>query len=392
MENCGSGLARARGFAAITTALSRILKLLRARKSDRLTEVNPWLTEVNPLHAGMNAWDSEGRHFVAVFAGKVYRSTDGGKTYDLVFTAPDNPDENRLLFVDSRDHIFSSCRGQTSGTKGRLYRSINHGDSFDEVFGKPIWNMDEDADGALYIGEYEYRPRVQGNARVFKSVDGGENWTDISPITAWDNQYHVHNVRVDPATGWLYCAIGDTFPTGLWRSKLKDGSDWVHKLDNARGDAHFIGIGFLNGGVYVSDDKKAGEVWKLPVSYAAYLQTNYTVVLKTGLVHNSYYLEKDLKGRLVVSFAPTNAGALFGGQPKGRVYTSEDGMTWTKILEVNSMPYNKWFNSKKVILSEWTLRDGTRKFRSKNDNLFTYINSNSLRLYKEKVVRAYAQN
>lgn len=212
------------------TTLSRISKLLHACKSDRLRVANPWSTENIPLHAGMNAWDSESRHFVSVFPGKVCRSLDGGKTYDLVFTAPDGPDESRLLFVDSRDYVFSSCRGQTCGTKGRLYRSTDHGNSFEEIFGKPIWNMDEDADGVLYVGEYEHLPKLQGNAKLHKSVDGGENWINISPPTAWDNLHHIHNVRVDPATGWLYCAVGDIdgragVSTGLWRSRLKDGSE-----------------------------------------------------------------------------------------------------------------------------------------------------------------------
>jgi hypothetical protein len=373
------------GFAAPMTLVSRILKLLRVHESDSLAEVNLWLTQINPLHAGMNAWDSKGRHFVAVHGGKVYRSTDGGKTYDLLFAAPDNPDEVRLLFIDSRDNVFSSCRGQTSGTKGRLYRSINHGGSFDEVLGKPIWNMDEDADGTLYVGEYEHLPNVQGNAKVLKSLDGGETWIDISPTTTWDNLNHVHNVRVDPATGWLYCAIGDTrvcVSSGLWRSKRKDGSDWVRKLDNVKGNAQFIGIGFLNGSVYVSDDMKAGEVWRFTDDTTDNLQTNYAVVLKTGMVHNSYYLEKDLKGRMIVSFAPTNAGALLGGHPKGQVYISENGVTWAKILEVDNISYDRWFNSRKITLSEWTLRDGTRRFRTENDNLFTYVNGNSLRLYE----------
>jgi len=195
------------------------------------------------LHGHGNGWNSKGYHFLQVYPDKIYRSVLGGCLYELLYTFPDTPSEPRGFFIDSRDYIFWGGWGFAVGDSERIYRSTDGGKTWTQVLsiaGGLSGGIDEDSEGNLYAGSWG------ANAKIYKSTDGGATWTDISD-PSWVNTNHIHSLKVDPETDWLYATIGDVAGyQGCWRSKLKNGADWVLKFADETASFNFIPIFFLD--------------------------------------------------------------------------------------------------------------------------------------------------
>jgi hypothetical protein len=306
---------------------------------------------------GANAWDSQERHFVVdriVDLGSggggspnaLMWSTDGGANYATRWTPPENEYLfGRFIHIDSRDYIFV-CTEDANGQNRKVYRSINGGASFSVVTGlnnvRP-WNMVEDSNGHLYTGNYGLLNEAPA---VYKSTNGGANWASISDSGwagsgSWNT--HVHNVRIDPQTGWLYVSIGDVGSTtqrGLWRSKLKDGSDWVRKYSTET----VLGVVCKGSYVYESTDQSGtnGRVLRFQDDGTGNIQT-FTTVLDIGTDRVSYYMNIDPQGAILVSFLnEINSASSF-------IYMSRNGTTWTKVLEVTG--------KKEFTRGTWVFRD-----------------------------------
>jgi photosystem II stability/assembly factor-like uncharacterized protein len=147
-----------------------------------------------------------------IYAGKqanLYKSIDGGVSWSQIYTIPGTPTQTRRVFCDSRNYVFVS--GYASTIPG-LYRSVNGAGSFTKVITMDadccVWGMDEDASGNLYVGEYSRAGA--GSMRMWKSTDGGENWVEkYSNERGGASADHVHDVRVDPNTGYgTYVYVG----------------------------------------------------------------------------------------------------------------------------------------------------------------------------------------
>jgi len=171
-------------------------------------------------------------------------------------------------------------------------------------------------------------------AEVWKSLDGGESWINISD-PSWINTRHIHNVRIDPSTGWLYAATGDTDGyDGVWRSKRKNGSDWTLKFSNRKNRLQFIGIAFKEGNIYLGCDSRFSK-------YSLYMTKDdgsSEKVLPEGITRwdgcGVFYLEKDSSGRLWATQRPLHA--------KGAIYTSDDGLNWTLRTRAEEESIQEW--------------------------------------------------
>ena len=226
---------------------------------------NSLVPEIRTEFFKSSGWDSYGRLFIqkgeVSGSDTLYWSLDNGDTFTQRWIVPDGGKFYRTtLFIDSQDRIFVSAVGHTSGSPNRVYRSTDGGQTFWQVLDHAFWNMDEDADGNLYGGRYPDNPDV------FKSTDGGLSWEIISDSSWYGPSYHIHNVRIDPSTGWLYAAVGEG-PVGydkggLWRSKLKDGSDWVFKYGSPDGKLPPVGIAFDGSDIYLAMEIDALGVYK----------------------------------------------------------------------------------------------------------------------------------
>ncbi len=188
-----------------------------------------------------------------IYAGKqanLYKSIDGGVSWSQIYTIPGTPTQTRRVFCDSRNYVFVS--GYASTIPG-LYRSVNGAGSFTKVITMDadccVWGMDEDASGNLYVGEYSRAGA--GSMRMWKSTDGGENWVEkYSNERGGASADHVHDVRVDPNTGYVYAVVGDGVTDTILRS-TDAGENW---LAISTAGTQLTAIAFDGTYVYVGTD------------------------------------------------------------------------------------------------------------------------------------------
>jgi len=155
-----------------------------------------------------------------------YRSVDYGATWTWEKVFGRGTADFIGLFVDSNDNLFISRAGM-----GVLVKAVwdAEGDTLactdvltydcascptSDCSG--FWNMAEDSSGNLYGGEYNGAIGVDTCAVVWKSEDGGDNWTRMK----WaQGSRHVHLCAVNPASDDLYVSVGDaTAQNDLFKS------------------------------------------------------------------------------------------------------------------------------------------------------------------------------
>jgi xyloglucan-specific exo-beta-1,4-glucanase len=127
-----------------------------------------------------------GQKFYYYNKGKLYRSTDGGKTFIATkATFPGMNSGDLQSRINAKVKSVPGIEGEIwigLGTEG-LYRSSDSGSSFSKIksvnrvllfaFGKPLKRMSEPV---LYL-----YGTVDGKDGVFRSFDSGNKWQDITP-------------------------------------------------------------------------------------------------------------------------------------------------------------------------------------------------------------------
>ncbi len=190
----------------------------------------------------------------------VYKSTDAGKTWAFMGL----PDAQQIpqIAVDTRDpnRLFVAALGHPYGpSKARgIYRSTDGGKSFDLVL-----HRDENAGGndvdidptnpnIVYANLWEQRQGPWENAvwlgnggGLFKSTDGGTSWTKLTNgLPPTTNQV---NLAISPANpSVLFAAVASSGPpatVGLYRSE--DGGDSWTRITTDPRPAGRIGGGDL---------------------------------------------------------------------------------------------------------------------------------------------------
>lgn len=198
--------------------------------------------EDTTLYFEASDYDLDGNLFAGIGtefgAGKIYKSENDGETWIEVFAFPSAPTDYRpkncrTVFVAANGYIY------VSGGRGTIYRSIDGGDNFTKVHDEAIasnlaefWNMAEDSSGNLYVGlHYSQTPPL-----ILKSIDDGASWSSTSPAPPWGTG-DINCVAVNPANDWIYVANdGGVGYAGIWRSK-DGGASWTWIVSILNGGA-----------------------------------------------------------------------------------------------------------------------------------------------------------
>ncbi|HET9696008.1 MAG TPA: glycosyl hydrolase [Terriglobales bacterium] len=231
---------------------------------------------------------------------------------------------------------------------GGVWKSINGGTTFKPVFD----NQDVQSIGAVTIdpsnpktvwvgtGESWARNSVSIGDGVYKSTDGGENWTNVG----LKNSEHIAKILVDPKNGnnVLVCAMGPIWSDGDERGvyKTSDGGKTWHKvlaganpatgcsmlsmaasepntvyatMWDFRRQAWTFRSGGPGSGIFKSTD--GGEHW-----------TEINQQNAKGLPNKPY-------GRIAIAVAPSKPQTVYAmiESEKSALYRSDDGgQSWTR--------------------------------------------------------------
>jgi len=135
------------------------------------------------------------------------RSTDGGETYELVYTFP-----HTIVSIFISEHDGTECVWVDIGDQ-KIYRSVDHGETFEPVLDtngstRSYWSFASDGDKIL-IGEYG---DTSTPAAVYMSTDMGDTWSTVFDTSVLHSEWgsHIHMVKIDPYNGWIYVTNGDS--------------------------------------------------------------------------------------------------------------------------------------------------------------------------------------
>lgn len=206
----------------------------------------------------------------------LYRTTDGGDNWEQILFISDqagisdlvmDPFNNQTLYASGWDRIRNNGESLISGPGAKVYKTTDGGDNWtmlqnglptDDLgrTGLAISQMTPGLMYAMYVGT---NSQLFG---IFKTVDGGENWTEV-PTSEDDNflsqgalggfGWYFGQVRVNPLDD------NDIFLLGvdLWRT-LDGGQTWFESTPpwffyEVHADKHDLQFS-SNGNIYLGTD------------------------------------------------------------------------------------------------------------------------------------------
>jgi photosystem II stability/assembly factor-like uncharacterized protein len=190
----------------------------------------------------------------------VYKSTDAGKTWTHLGLRDGQQIGQLAIDPHNPDRVFVAVTGHPYGpNKERgLYRSTDGGKTFqnvlyiDEYTGASEVRIDPHHPDTVYAGMWEREEGAWENGSwsgthggFFKSTDGGEHWTKITGGGLPDDIIQV-NVALSPSdSNRIYIEAATEKNIGIYRSE-DDGKTWVHApQDDPRPEVRVGGGGEL---------------------------------------------------------------------------------------------------------------------------------------------------
>ncbi len=147
----------------------------------------------------------------AYYAYGIWRSEDLGTNWSLLKQFPDTVSCAGIYVARSGTVFVGISR------VGRLFRGepgapwiwsqpleFHCNSCVDPGHNSKMWKMGEDSSGALYVGEYG-GAWSDTCAYIYRSTDDGLHWSEVYS----SHCRHVHFVRVDPFSDFVYASIGD---------------------------------------------------------------------------------------------------------------------------------------------------------------------------------------
>jgi photosystem II stability/assembly factor-like uncharacterized protein len=269
----------------------------------------------------------------------IFRSNDGGMTWTQVLAGPGHD----VQFDRTTGTAYAALGSGYGDPASGLYKSIDSGLTWTPL-GRgganplpPAANIGEITMAAapsnfstIYVfidnPVFPSVPTLGNLPGVFKSTDGGSNWTQIPVPATCCNPLFVHPANENVVFG------GGTFPSSIFRS-INGGSSWaditgVPNYQSApHADAHSLALSADTGVLYFGNDGgiyKTTNVTDLSVNW-----TSLNSTLATGLFNPGLSIHP---ANINVSFAGTqdNGTLSYAGNLPWNEVTCGDG-GWTAI-------------------------------------------------------------
>lgn len=300
--------------------------------------------DVTPLknaQSGIVIERSNGSMFTATSSPMVIKkSTDGGLNWVTKHTEA-HPNRNaRLNFEDSRGYLFYGTA--LTNNNGTIVRSIDDGENWTTVLtveSDSAWYMIERNNGDLYLNEYNSSNTDKFAYNVWKSVDGGANWTKFythppgpDPTNETNRTIrHFHMICRD-TDDQMYLSMAHGLDCGAY--KLNNNGTLGENIgDYSFGDGLSKGgglTGFVqadNGDRFFTPDNYPSCIYKYNPSETIVerkIQDVYSVRTRFGTDRESFMLGMS-KGRYGVLYAIANGTA---AHKPFLLMSPDDGATW----------------------------------------------------------------
>lgn len=212
----------------------------------------------------------------------VYRSTDGGDTWEQVLFVSDitgvidmaiHPSDGNIVYATSWERVrrpeFRDYGGETS----RIYRSTDGGDTWQELTnglpsnpaekGRISIDIARSNPDVLYARYADAAGSIQG---VYRTADGGDNWTEVNSSDLTNVGFHwwFRGIFVDPSDeNTLYNV------DFIVEKSTDGGNSWFEAFPNVHVDQHAMAFNESvtgevllgnDGGFYKSDNDGASSV------------------------------------------------------------------------------------------------------------------------------------
>jgi len=302
------------------------------------------------------AYATERGHLYGIEDHYLYRSEDGGRTFEQLGVLPETQRTALKLIEEkfARSKVVRLIRKNEgprdvvvlpSGTvlvigAGAVYRSTDGGRTFDAVYDThdlgiappmPV-GATLTADGRVYFGEY-IADRQKHPIRIVEGRNDGREWR-VAHTFAPGEIDHVHSVQYDAYRHRVWVCTGDIGD----RAQVlftDDGFRTLNRLGGSTQDWRAVSLLIAPDYLYWgSDDISADGAgifrWDFSRSELRRMQflgkpAYYSTILRDGtmLISTAY----EAKSNYVKSKSP---------DPTAEIWASRDGVHWTKVMTVGT--------------------------------------------------------
>lgn len=215
--------------------------------------------DAKSFYAEIQAVDYHLRNFANDHEGQVYGSM-GSELHRIV----ENGNRSELIhrFPEKINGIHVSRAGSiivstdddhwNPDSACKVFRSIDGGESFELI--KTItggsalwWSIASDKAENLYVGEYGPR-RLGMSKTVWKLASGESEWKAVF-MAPNNDRAHIHRVAVDPFTEALWVSVGDGRNNAAIYRSLDQGENWEQVLKSQA-----TGVAFTHDAIYWGED------------------------------------------------------------------------------------------------------------------------------------------
>jgi photosystem II stability/assembly factor-like uncharacterized protein len=225
-----------------------------------LREIGPALTSGRIADFAVNPQD-HGTYYIATASGGVWKTVNAGTTFEPIFESQGSYSVGVVELDPTNPHVVWVGTGENNGQRALgygdgVYKSVNGGKSWEKVglehsehIGKILIHP-KDGD-IVYVAAQGPNWSAGGDRGLYRTVDGGESWTNILEISENTGVNEVHMDPRDPevlyASTWQRRRHVWTWLSGGPESALyksTDGGDSWAKITSGlpEGDVGRIGM------------------------------------------------------------------------------------------------------------------------------------------------------